>query len=218
MKVIIYARVSTDDKDQDPERQLLKCRQYCDLHNHEIIKEITDFHTGDSDLLSRPEGSKILDHDPEGIIVFSIDRLSRQHPSKILRFMSLMKDRSIKIISITEAAFNMEGEFSDIIIYIMTWFNNYYLIKLKRDIKSGLDRARSQGKTLGRPKRKINKFRVEQLRSEGRSYSEISKELGIPKATVFRCFKNLDQNNAKLFINNQDVSKSDDLETKEANK
>ncbi len=34
MKVALYARVSTDDKGQDPETQLLSLREFCEREGH----------------------------------------------------------------------------------------------------------------------------------------------------------------------------------------
>jgi DNA invertase Pin-like site-specific DNA recombinase len=42
MKVALYARVSTDDKDQNPETQLLILREYCDLYEHEVVATFVD--------------------------------------------------------------------------------------------------------------------------------------------------------------------------------
>jgi DNA invertase Pin-like site-specific DNA recombinase len=46
MRVAIYARVSTDDKGQDPENQLTQLREWCASTGHTIINEYTDFETG----------------------------------------------------------------------------------------------------------------------------------------------------------------------------
>jgi len=39
-RVAIYARVSTDDKGQDPETQLMQLREYADLRNFEVLPVI----------------------------------------------------------------------------------------------------------------------------------------------------------------------------------
>lgn len=195
MRVGIYARVSTDDKEQDPERQLMKCRQYCELHNHEVLGEWKDYITGDSDPETRDGFKYLMNSNPEGIVVFSIDRYSRQHPLKIMRKLSEFKDKGIKMISITEPAFNMEGEMSDLLQYIITWFNNYFLRQLRINIKSGLDRARAQGKQIGRAKRDFNKFRAYTLLVvEKKSYRNVSKELSVPLATLYRFKKDAEKN------------------------
>jgi DNA invertase Pin-like site-specific DNA recombinase len=116
-----------------------------------------------------------------------MDRLTRQHPVKVIQLLQDMKDRGVKVISITEPAFNMEHEMSEVMLYLITWFNNYFLKKLKRDIKSGMDRAREKGKTIGRPLAEFNRLRAYQLLfMESKSIRAVAKELGVPVATMYR--------------------------------
>lgn len=213
MKVAIYARVSTEDKEQDPERQRMKCQQYCELHNHTVVNYQHDKTTGSSNPFERQGFSEMMKSKPEGIVIYEISRFSREHPAKVMRRLSELKNQGIKIISITEPAFNMEGDMSDLLQYIMTWFNNYYLTNLKRNVKSGIERARAQGKILGRPKAKFNEYRAFQLLiNEKKSLADVSKELDVSKATLHR-FKKVAENNPSLFINESNNSKSPVFET-----
>jgi DNA invertase Pin-like site-specific DNA recombinase len=190
MKVAIYARVSTDDKEQNPERQKLACEKYAELHNHDVIAYFEDYISGDTNPFEREGFKNILLKKPQGILFFEISRFSREHPSKVMRRLQELKDKSIKSISITEQAFNMEGEMSDLIQYILTWFNNYYLSNLKKNIKSGLDRAVKNGKTLGRPKAKVNLYEVaREFGVAGASISSVSKKLGIPRTNIYRHYQ-----------------------------
>lgn len=218
MKVISYGRVSTDDKDQDPERQHIANRNYAKLHEHEIVAELTEFHTGDSFILERPEGSKITQiKQAQGLLVFSIDRYSREHPIKVLRQLEHWREQNFKIISITEPVFNMESEFSELLMYILTWVNNWFLKKLKRDIKSGMDRARKEGKQIGRAPIKFNKYRAYHLLFiEKASQRDAAKELGVSAATLNR-FKRDAEKNPDLYKKYANVSKTDGFETKEDN-
>ena len=187
MKVVIYARVSTKDKDQNPERQKLSCNNYIDLHNHDLIGYEEEYITGDSNPLEREGFKRLLKLKPEGIVIYEISRFSREHPSKVLRRLQELKDKGIKIISITEPAFNMEGDMADLLQYIMTWFNNYYLTNLKRNIKSGQERARARGKQIGRSKAKFNERRAYHLLfNENKSQREVAKEVNTSLATINR--------------------------------
>ena len=63
--------------------------------------------------------------------------------------------------------------------------------QLERDIiaervKAGLRRARANGKQLGRPRVAVDTDRIAALRAQGRSWIEISRELGIGKGTAQR--------------------------------
>ena len=42
MRIAIYARVSTDDKGQDPENQLRELRAWCSNSGHAIVQEYID--------------------------------------------------------------------------------------------------------------------------------------------------------------------------------
>ena len=46
MRVAIYARVSTDDKGQDPENQLRELRDWASNSGHTISREYVDYESG----------------------------------------------------------------------------------------------------------------------------------------------------------------------------
>ncbi len=46
MRAALYARVSTRDKGQDTENQLLQLREYCHRQQWEIVEEYIDHETG----------------------------------------------------------------------------------------------------------------------------------------------------------------------------
>ena len=46
MRVAIYARVSTDDRGQDPENQLIALREWCTRSGHDIAAEYVDHESG----------------------------------------------------------------------------------------------------------------------------------------------------------------------------
>ena len=60
MKVAIYARVSTADKDQDPETQLMALRDYCAAQKWKICREYVDY-TSALDLARRTAWIQLLD-------------------------------------------------------------------------------------------------------------------------------------------------------------
>jgi DNA invertase Pin-like site-specific DNA recombinase len=46
MRVAIYARVSTDDRGQDPENHLRELRAWCASAGHEIVQEYVEHESG----------------------------------------------------------------------------------------------------------------------------------------------------------------------------
>ena len=80
MKVALYARVSTTDRDQDPETQLVALRGYCESQSWNIVEEFTD-EASARDLRRRVSWRKLLDHSYrrqfDAVLVFKLDRAFR---------------------------------------------------------------------------------------------------------------------------------------------
>ena len=167
MDVIYYNRISTDNKDQDPTSNLEVCKQYCKFNGHEIIAQIIDKGvSGSIPYYDRKEAIKINDYIEEykkknknieehkkkklGIIVFSIDRFSRQHPVRALNIIEDIKDKGVVILSATEAIFNEDTEFALPMQFMILWFNYYFLLQHSKKVKAGLEKRRKEGKFVGR--------------------------------------------------------------------
>jgi DNA invertase Pin-like site-specific DNA recombinase len=80
VKVAIYARVSTSDKDQDPETQLMPMRDFCLAQGWEVHREYVD-QAPANDLLHRVQWRQLLDHGAKrkfsAVLVFKLDRAFR---------------------------------------------------------------------------------------------------------------------------------------------
>jgi DNA invertase Pin-like site-specific DNA recombinase len=81
MRVAIYARVSTDDKGQDPGNQLIALREWCARSGHEIAAEYVEHESGRKGTERRRQFAKLFEdaHRREfGLVLFwSLDRFSR---------------------------------------------------------------------------------------------------------------------------------------------
>ncbi|MGC8618844.1 MAG: recombinase family protein [Thermoplasmata archaeon] len=69
---------------------------------------------------------------------------------------------------------------------IFSWVAEREREMLIERTKNGLERAKKEGKKLGRPAREINWKEVEKYREKGISYSAISRILDIPYPTLIR--------------------------------
>ncbi len=78
-RVAIYARVSTFDKGQDPETQLLQLREYAGRRGFDIIDEYVDHATGTNE--DRPNYQRLLDdvrkRKVDVVLVWRYDRFAR---------------------------------------------------------------------------------------------------------------------------------------------
>jgi DNA invertase Pin-like site-specific DNA recombinase len=57
---------------------------------------------------------------------------------------------------------------------------------IRERIKAGLNRTRSEGTKLGRPRIGFDIAKALRLRQTGSGYKQIARELGVPRTTLYR--------------------------------
>lgn len=190
-KVAIYARVSTDQ--QTTENQLGELREVAARNGWEITQEYVDHGiSGAKGRDKRPAFDALLKDAVrkqfDVIAAWSVDRLGRS----LRDLLSFLDDIHAKDIGLYlhqqgvdtttpggKALFQMVGVFAE-----------FERAMIQERVKAGLARARSQGKTLGRP-RVDQKIEAEilQLRQKGIGQMRIAKTLGVGTGTVQRVLR-----------------------------
>ena len=184
-RIAIYARVSTADQSTDP--QLLDLRKYVSDRGWKIYGEYIDEGiSGTKD--SRPALDELMDDARKRrfdmVLVWRFDRFARSTRHLIVA-LEEFKNLGIDFVSYQENIDTSSPLGSAIFTIISA------VAQLERDIiaervKAGLRRAREKGKQLGRPRVAVDTDRIAALRAQGRSWIEISRELGIGKGTAQR--------------------------------
>jgi len=154
MRICIYARVSKNDKLQDPQNQLNPLRDYAKALGAEIVKEYIDLASGGSGdrrgFLSMLEGANARKFDL--LIVWSLDRLSREGISSTLGYLERLKRSGIALKSFTEGWLDTRDEgLGQLLLAIFSWVLQQEHKRIVERTKAGLERAKRQGKRLGRP-------------------------------------------------------------------
>ncbi len=122
------------------------------------------------------------------VYVFELSRLGRT----LIETLTTIEDLEARGILVWSLSPNEGFTRSDdksirsLLISILSWVAQRERENLVERTKAGLDRARSEGKTLGRPRRPIEWSKVEALRSAGASWAEVSRALEIPTMTLYR--------------------------------
>ena len=93
--------------------------------------------------------------------------------------------------SFTERYFDSWGVFKDAVIAIIATVSKQERIRISQRVRAGLDVARARGTRLGRPRVVVDVARIADLRARGRSWREITKELGVGKGTAQRALASL---------------------------
>jgi DNA invertase Pin-like site-specific DNA recombinase len=164
MKVVLYARVSKDEnaddnRFQNPENQLRVMRDFCKAKGWEVIKEYVDRCTGADP--SRPEFRKML-KEPwilgyRAVVVWKLDRFSREPLSVVLGYINNLKRQNIALISVTESWLDTreENPVSELVLAIMAWAAAEERRKISERTKAGIRRLKAIGQWKGGRPRKV---------------------------------------------------------------
>ena len=159
MKAGVYYRISTSDK-QDIAMQVKSVKDYCEREGIKIYKEYSDKGVSGSKE-SRPAFDKLLNDMRnklfDCIVVYKLDRIGRSI-SHLLKLFEEFSKKDIKFISVTQN-FNTTTPEGRLFLRMMMLLAEYERELTISRINSGLDRARAEGKTLGRPEGSKDKGR-----------------------------------------------------------
>jgi DNA invertase Pin-like site-specific DNA recombinase len=193
LRAAIYARVSTKDKGQEVENQLRQLREFTALQGWSVIREYVDHETGSTNdrtefqAMFRDASQRKFDV----LLFWALDRLSREGVLETLTHLNRLTACGIGYRSFTEQYFDSCGAFKDAVIAIIATVAKQERVRISQRVRAGLDVARAKGTRLGRPKVVVDAARIANLRAQGRSWCEISKELGIGKGTAQRAVTRL---------------------------
>ena len=191
-KVANYTRVST--LDQTIDNQLIELRDHCSRMGWEVVKEYAD--EGLSGTLSRDKrpalNSLIKDAYRkrfDSVVCWDISRIGRSMKELIL-FLSDMKDRGIGICSVRQG-FDTSTSMGEIMFQFVGILSSWEREMIRERTLAGLERAKSQGKTLGR--RKVTNdtmtAKILELRTAKKTIREIASEVGVSRGTVNNVLK-----------------------------
>jgi DNA invertase Pin-like site-specific DNA recombinase len=171
-----YIRVSTKEQTVENQRLLIS-KQY------DIAEWYTDAGvSGEKPAMKRGGMRKLFAEIQPGdtLYIAALDRMGRSIID-VWHTIEWLLERDIKIVSIKES-FDLStavGKMIAMIFISMAQMERERLISRTND---GLDRARSEGKQLGRPAK--HHAEILQLRNEGASLGAISNQLGVCLTTV----------------------------------
>jgi len=202
MKVALYARVSTSDKDQDPETQLMQLREFVGAQGWETSCEYVD-HAPATDLLHRTEWRSLLDQaSKRKLDLLLVWRMDRAFRSVLDAATTLERLRAwgIGLRSYSEPWLDTTSPFGEALYYITMAYAQLERGILRERVKAGMERARKQGHRIGRPKvtdKRGFKHRfgavLERLRRGELSRRQAARELDIGYATLKRLLDAEDQ-------------------------
>jgi DNA invertase Pin-like site-specific DNA recombinase len=188
MKVAVYGRVSTKDRGQDTENQLVQLRDFANKQDWTIFGEYIDKESGANS--DRSEFQRMFQDASrrkfDVLLFWSLDRLSREGVLETLQHLNRLSSYGVAYRSFTEQYFDSCGVFKDAVISILATVAKQERVRLSERTKAGLAIARSKGRRIGRPRLKVQLAEIGRLKAQGHSLRAIGRSLGISDASVRR--------------------------------
>ena len=152
MKAALYLRVSTNE--QDTGNQLPALEDYAKRHDLDIAQVYSESETAWKNG-HQTELTHLLDDARKGkfqiVLVWALDRLSREGALAILSLVDNLKRHGVKVISYQESWTEAPGELAEVLYAICGWVARMESQRRSERTKAGLEKVKANGKPLGRP-------------------------------------------------------------------
>ncbi len=191
MKVAIYARVSTDDKNQDPETQLYALREYCKGTQWEIVGEYVD-RARAKDFKHRTAWQELLkasrQHKFKTVLVFRLDRAFRSVRECVNTVEDWFND-GIAFKSLGEGVIDTTNSQGRFILHIMAAVAELESSIISERVIAGIVRTRAQGNRYGRKRKPFDWSVVKAQLDAGVPIAKIARDEGYSRAKIYRGIK-----------------------------
>src|SRR5918911_1868489 len=189
----LYARVSTEDRGQDPETQLRPLREYAERRGFLVVGEFVDRASGTTE--ARPQYQRLLEaarkRELDVVLVWRYDRFARSTRA-LVNAMAEFKARGVAFISYQENVDTTTPQ-GELVFGMMANLAQFESALIGERVKAGMARAKAQGKRTSRPPiPDTTRRRIAELHAQGVSIKRIAKELGIAYGTAWNYIKRAD--------------------------
>jgi DNA invertase Pin-like site-specific DNA recombinase len=190
-RVALYVRVSTDG--QTIENQLKELETVANKHNWNVVEVFKD--EGISGFKGRDKRpgfdalcKSITRKEFDMVASWSVDRLGRSLQD-LIGFLAEINSKSIDLY-LHQQGLDTSTPSGRAMFQMLGVFAEFERAMIQERVKAGLNRAKMQGKILGRPKvPESTEQAILSLRESGKGIRKIASELGVGVGTVVRVIK-----------------------------
>jgi DNA invertase Pin-like site-specific DNA recombinase len=200
--VALYLRVSTTDKKQDTDNQLLQLQEFCDHMGWQVYAVYVDKESGRKGRKEREEFAKLFDDAArrkfDVVLFWSLDRFTREGIRKTIYYLQQLDSYRVRFKSYTEPLLDTDNELvAHIVIGVLSYFAQQEAVRISERTKAGLQRLKKQGRTLGRPDGFAEwKDKLIAMRNAGYSQGRMQRETGLSYNTVKTYLKRIGSNSS----------------------
>lgn len=187
IRVVIYARVSTQD--QNCEMQVRELREYAQRRGWIISGEYLD--TGWSGAkASRPELDRLMHHASlrhfDAVLVWKLDRFGRS-VRNCLDGIEALRSHGVRFLAVSQSIDTDESNpTSRLLLHILASVAEFEREMIRERVCAGVRNAKRNGKQLGRKRAVFNRDKARQMHVAGASVREIATALRVGKGTIQR--------------------------------
>ncbi len=192
MRVALYARVSTDDKGQDPENQVRELRAWCANSGHTITREYVEHESGRKGADKRRQFAALFDDAAKRkfdcVLFWALDRFSREGMSQTIIHLQRLNSYGVTFHSYTEPHLATDNELvRNILLALLSSLAKVEAQKISARTKAGMARAKAKGIRVGRPRLGIEvRQQIAKRAAKGETPYSIAKALGIDRHTAVK--------------------------------
>lgn len=159
MRIFAYCRVSTTEQTTDNQVLEIQKAGYA-IEPHRIVVETI---SGSVDAMGRPSFKNLIENKLEPkdkLIITKLDRLGR-NMIDVLATIELLKQREVELVCLQVGNIDLNSANGRLFLNVFAMVAQFERDLLIERTKAGLERAKAQGKKLGRPSALTDKQKQE---------------------------------------------------------
>ncbi|MGR5141461.1 recombinase family protein [Photobacterium sp. DNB23_23_1] len=183
-RTFAYCRVSTVEQTTKNQTLAIRSAGYAVPDNRVVAEQVS----GSVPAMQREGFRTLIDHKLEPrdtLVVLKLDRLGRDNID-VQQTIGTLGERGINVVSLDLPVADLASSEGKLMLQMFSAFAEFERNRIRERTQEGLNRAKAQGKKLGRPVATGTTEKVLQCKAEGLSQGLTAKQLGLGIATVKR--------------------------------
>lgn len=183
-RTFAYCRVSTIEQTTENQILAIQTRGY-EVRADRVVEETI---SGGVPAMQRPKFANMVNNkleEGDTLVVLKLDRLGRDNIDVQLT-ITMLREKGIKIVCMDLPIADLSSSEGMLMLQMFSAFSEFERNRLKERTLDGLNRAKANGKILGRPKASGTTEKVQGCKTEGLSQQKTVVKLNISLATVKR--------------------------------
>lgn len=186
IRAVIYCRVSTGEQNCD--RQERDLREFADRAGYEIVEIFRETASGAKD--DRLERKKVLSlaqsRKVSAVLVTEASRWSRS-TIDLLNTLQSLNGWGVSLVTISGIGLDLNTPQGKLMAAVLAAIAEFERDLIRDRVKSGIAAAKAKGQKFGRPRVSESVIAtIHQLRSEGKSYSQIADTSGVSRTKIYQ--------------------------------